>query len=190
MQNAINYSHTMLNELIEQFPNGLFIDATLGNGNDAIHILKHPKFTGTLLAFDIQPQALQTSQTKITQLNIAAHRYQLIGDSHANVDQYLAIDASLQGAIFNLGYLPKGNHQITTQADSTIQALEKMQGYLVKNGKIILVVYPGHQAGQIEKVRLLEELSQWPQETFQILQYQFINQINNPPFVIIIEKTI
>lgn len=188
MLNAIQYSHFILDELIQHFPKGQFIDATLGNGHDSLYLMQHPDFKGSLLAFDIQEQALETSQAKINQINTTAKTHQFILDSHANIEQYLENDAQIHGAIFNLGYLPKGDHSITTRADSTMEALEKMQRYLVKGGKIIVVVYPGHPEGQIEKERLLQELPSWPQTFFQVLQYQFINQANNPPFVLIIER--
>ena len=59
---------------------------------------------------------------------------------------------------------------------------------LVKGGQIIIVVYSGHPEGQLEKTSLMEALSTWPQEAFQVLQYEFINQRNNPPMVLIVEK--
>ncbi|MGO4937067.1 tRNA (mnm(5)s(2)U34)-methyltransferase [Fundicoccus sp. Sow4_H7] len=188
MLNAIQYSHFILDELIQHFPKGQFIDATLGNGHDSLYLMQHPDFKGSLLAFDIQEQALETSQAKINQINTTATNHQFILDSHANIEQYLENDAQIHGAIFNLGYLPKGDHSITTRADSTMEALEKMQRYLVKGGKIIVVVYPGHPEGQIEKERLLQKLPSWPQTFFQVLQYQLINQANNPPFVLVIER--
>lgn len=53
---------------------------------------------------------------------------------------------------------------------------------------IIIVVYSGHPAGKIERDQLLDVLKDWSQEEYSILQYNFINQKNNPPFTLVIEK--
>lgn len=187
MLKALHYSKDLLNALVSEFPHGTFVDATLGKGNDLISILRHSNFTGKVLGFDIQEQAIQS-----TEENIYTHKidgdYQLIQKSHSYLTDYLEKDEKIHGAIFNLGYLPGGDHTITTQATSTLMALEEMGRRLVKNGQIIIVVYSGHPAGQIEKEALFSALKEWPQDDFQVLQYEFINQRNNPPMVLVIEK--
>ncbi|MDU1490569.1 MAG: class I SAM-dependent methyltransferase, partial [Staphylococcus epidermidis] len=52
----------------------------------------------------------------------------------------------------------------------------------------ILVIYHGHEEGKIEKEALLEFLQNFDQNKAHILQYQFINQKNNAPFICAIEK--
>lgn len=187
MLKALHYSKDLLRTLVAKFPEGTFIDATLGKGNDLLSILSQPDFTGKVLGFDIQKEALETTQAKIDTQAFQAS-YQLIQNSHASLANYLDQDELIHGAIFNLGYLPGGDHTITTQANSTIEAIDEMGKRLVKGGQIIIVVYSGHPEGQLEKASLMEALSTWPQEAFQVLQYEFINQRNNPPMVLIIEK--
>lgn len=189
MLNALRYSQHLLKELVEQFPAGNFIDATLGNGNDFNTILSHPSFKGKAFGFDIQPDALSATRELLERhAERLSGDYQLIQDSHAKIDDYLPEELPLHGAIFNLGYLPGGDHTITTQYDSTLLALKQITQRLVKKGRVIVVIYSGHPAGQIEKNELLHELSQWPQEAFQVLQYGFINQRNSPPITLVIEK--
>ena len=50
------------------------------------------------------------------------------------------------------------------------------------------VVYPGHREGLIEREKLLEFLSTISQGRVNVLKMEFINQVNNPPLVIAIEK--
>lgn len=189
MKSALHYSHELLDNLIQRFSSDLFIDATLGNGNDLAFILKHPHFKGQILGFDIQTQAIDKTKQKLKDLHLdTKDNYQLIQDSHANLNQYISNETKIGGAIFNLGYLPGGNHDITTLFDSTIQAIETISTYLNKHGQIILVVYHGHEEGKVESEQLLNALSQWPQEKWQVLTYQFINQINRPPYLIVVEK--
>jgi 16S rRNA C1402 N4-methylase RsmH len=161
---------------------GRFIDATCGNGHDTKFLADLAGEKGHVYSFDIQQEAIESARQNTVQYkNIT-----FINDSHANIDQY--IDTMLNGAMFNLGYLPKGDKNITTQAESTIEALYKIFNQLEVGGRIVLVVYHGHPEGQIEKEALLSELSTWTQESAQVLEYRFINQKNHAPFIICIEK--
>jgi hypothetical protein len=53
---------------------------------------------------------------------------------------------------------------------------------------IVLVIYHGHPGGAIERDQVLNFVQTIDQKKAHVLQYQFINQINQPPFVIAIEK--
>lgn len=184
MLNALTYSHHLLDKLIESFPEGNFVDATLGKGNDAYYIASHPSFNGHVYGFDVQDKAIQLSKKKFN--NQYKRKVSFIHDSHAHVDQYLP--ATIHGAIFNLGYLPGGDESITTLPESTLKSVHHLLELLEVHGQIILVVYWGHDNGKIEKEHLLNHLSSLNQYFYQVLTYQFINQINQPPFVIVIEK--
>ena len=96
--------------------------------------------------------------------------------------------AALKAAMFNLGYLPRGDKSITTTPASTMLAIQKLFDRLADGGRIIIVVYHGHPGGKTERDVLMEQLSQWPQKEAQILKYQFINQKNDAPFLLCIEK--
>ena len=187
MLKALHYSKELLRALVAQFPNGTFIDATLGKGNDLISVLTHPNFTGTVLGFDIQAEAIKATQEQIN-AQLFSGDYRLIHDSHSNLMNYIDHEKLLNGAIFNLGYLPGGDHSITTKANTTLLAIEEISQRLVRKGQIIIGVYSGHPSGQFEKDALFQTLSEYAQEEFQVLQYEFINQKNNPPMVIVVEK--
>ncbi len=184
--NALHYSQHILNDLIKRFNQGIFIDGTIGNGHDIHRIVSHKDFKGHVYGFDIQAAAIEATRLKLASEDPAA--YTLIQDSHAQIANYLSPTDSIHGAIFNLGYLPGGDHTITTQADQTLLAVQEIADRLVKGGQIILVVYTGHPSGQIESEQLLEQLRHLPQEDFQVLTYQFINQKNQPPYLIVIER--
>lgn len=184
MLTALSFAHQELGTIIKNYPKGTYIDATLGNGHDSLYILNQKAFTGKILSFDIQEQAIQTCQEKFyDQKNMT-----IIHDSHANLNHYLEPDQVIHGAIFNLGYLPGGNHEITTEFESTYQAIQTIGQHLISKGKIILVVYHGHPQGKKERDLLLQALEQWPQDKYHVLKYQFINQVNHPPFCLVIEK--
>ncbi|MFC3418453.1 class I SAM-dependent methyltransferase [Salinicoccus hispanicus] len=159
------------------------VDATCGNGHDTKFLSECTGETGKVYSFDVQAQALDNARALCESKN----NIEFILDSHAFVDSYIK-DASVKAAMFNLGYLPKGDHTITTSHDSTLPAIDKIFNLLDDGGRIIIVVYHGHPAGKIEKDALLDALSKWPQKEAQILKYQFINQKNDAPFIICIEK--
>ncbi|GGA76352.1 class I SAM-dependent methyltransferase [Ornithinibacillus halotolerans] len=186
MKSILKYSHHLLEEIIT--PGETVIDATCGNGNDTLFLSKLVGETGEVLAFDIQEQAIDNTD----QLLVENHctNVSLILDSHANIENYLTEDlrGKIGGAIFNLGYLPKSDKSIITRGESTIKAINTILHYLKKNGRIILVVYYGHEGGVEEKNSILKSVIALDQKQFNVLQYGFINQKNNPPFIIAIQK--
>ena len=67
----------------------LCIDATMGNGNDTLLLSRLCGEKGHVLAFDIQELALAHTRERLEKEN-AAHNYELILDSHANMGNYAA----------------------------------------------------------------------------------------------------
>ena len=52
------------------------------------------------------------------------NRAKLYLDSHENMDEY-AEAGSVDGIYFNFGYLPGGDHNLATKADTSVKAIEK-----------------------------------------------------------------
>ena len=110
--------------------------------------------------------------------------FTFILDSHANIDKYIKPKVDL--VIFNLGYLPKGDKNITTTWDSTITAIKKSLEILSPRGKIFITVYPGHPAGELESEKITEFLANLDYKKYTVLKMNFVNKINNPPYVLVI----
>ena len=175
IQNAQKFSHSMLQECIN--PGDCVIDATMGKGNDSIFLSKLVQAEGTVFAFDIQEAALIRTNEKIQELD-TKENIQLICDSHANLSTY--VQQPIQAAIFNLGYLPGSDKSIITTPDSTIRAIKSMME--------LLVCYWGHEGGDTELSQLQNFLPTLDQHEWTVLQYQFINQQNQPPICFVIER--
>ncbi|GGB61530.1 putative rRNA methylase YtqB [Lentibacillus populi] len=184
IKNIIAFSHQLLRESVQ--PGDIVIDATAGNGHDTVFLSNLVGENGHVLAFDIQAKAIEAVRMKLTEQHIENTR--IIHDSHENVAVYLNEVDRIGGAIFNLGYLPGGDKSIITHGESTIIAVETILELLKNNGVIVLVIYHGHKGGVQEKEAVLQYVKQLDQQKFNALQYGFINQINNPPFIIAIEK--
>ncbi|HOD61626.1 MAG TPA: class I SAM-dependent methyltransferase, partial [Bacilli bacterium] len=82
----------------------------------------------------------------------------------------------------------KGSKQICTTAKTTLIALKKAIRLLDVGGICVLVFYPGHREGKIEAQEVGEYLKTLDQKEFDIIKYEFINQINMPPFLIALER--
>jgi glyoxylase-like metal-dependent hydrolase (beta-lactamase superfamily II) len=90
--------------------------------------------------------------------------------------------------MLNLGYLPGGDHAIRTQAESSLDALQKSLKILNPGGIVSLVFYPGHSGGREELELIKDFLTRLPQNYFEIMSLEFINQVNNPPRLIVVRK--
>lgn len=181
MDKVLSFSKKILKEKIDK--NSVVIDATCGNGNDTLFLAKTK--AKQVYAFDIQEIAIENTKNLLLGYNLI-DRCRIIKDSHENFEKY--IDEKIRAVIFNLGYLPKASHSITTLGEVTKKTLEKMLYKLEKGGVIVIVVYWGHENGKLEKEIVLDFVTNLDQKYFEVLNYQFINQRNNPPFLLAIEK--
>lgn len=160
------------------------VDATAGNGNDTEFLAKLVGDSGSVVAFDIQQAALDATAERLGELN---NHVELILDSHAKVDQY--VKKPIGGAMFNLGYLPYSNDlTVVTKPHSTIEAIHKLLGLLKKGGIITISVYDGHEGGPEERDALTTYVKSLHQGDVHVIRYELLNQRNNPPILVAIEK--
>ncbi|MGL9748785.1 class I SAM-dependent methyltransferase [Enterococcus sp. DIV0170] len=180
---ALRYSHQLLKEIISE--GDYVIDATMGNGNDTLFLAELVGSTGHVYAFDIQEQALQNTCEKLADYT---DRATLFLAGHETIEEKIAVDQPIQAAIFNLGYLPKSDKHVITLPETTKQAMSAILKRLTIGGRMIVVIYYGHEGGEAEKNEVLHFCQALPQEKFSVLNYQFINQKNNPPILLCVEK--
>ncbi|AEV95448.1 class I SAM-dependent methyltransferase [Pediococcus claussenii] len=183
LKNSMQYSHIVLQEIINKGDN--VIDATMGNGHDTQFLAKSVGATGHVYAFDIQQDAINHTKDRLTQLDLISQTT-LINDSHSKIDNY--VSNPISAAIFNLGYLPGNNKSIITHFSTTIPAINSCLRLLKVGGRIAVVCYYGHPGGKDELDHITHYLSQIEQQEFSVLRYEFLNQINQPPILLIIEK--
>lgn len=156
-------------------------DMTVGAGNDSLYILENTNVE-RLYGFDIQKEA----EIKAKNLIGDEPRFIFNLTSHDNIDKY--VKENLDLAIYNLGYLPGGNKEITTQYQSTIKSLEKTLSLLNKEGMVILTIYPGHPAGKIESQKIEAYLTRLDQKKYEIIKITYPSRPKNPPYIIVIQK--
>ena len=178
MKRPLEMAHDFLAQVITQ--EDIVVDATMGNGHDTLFLAKLAK---QVYAFDIQEQALEKTSQRLQEADLT--NVDLILQGHETVDQFVT---EAKAAIFNLGYLPSADKSIITQPQTTIEALDKLCQLLVKGGRIAIMIYYGHEGGDIERDAVMDFVSQLPQQEYTATIYRTLNQINNPPFLVMIEK--
>ena len=178
MKRPLEMAHDFLAQVITQ--EDIVVDATMGNGHDTLFLAKLAK---QVYSFDIQKQALEKTSQRLLEAGLT--NVELILQGHETVDQFVR---EVKAAIFNLGYLPSADKSIITQPQTTLEALDKLCHMLVKGGRIAIMIYYGHDGGDIERDAVLNYVSQLPQQEYTATIYRTLNQINNPPFLVMIEK--
>ena len=165
---------------------GLYIDATMGNGHDTRLLWQMAGEKGRVLAFDIQQKALDETRRLLAQQGLEK-RAELILDGHEHMDRYA--EAEMVDAIcFNFGYLPGGDHDIATRADTSVQAVEKGLRLLKKGGLMSLCIYSGGDTGFEERDRLLAYLKSLPAKEYTVIRNDYYNRDNHPPIPVFIWK--
>ena len=178
MKKPLEMAHDFLAQVITK--DDVVVDATMGNGHDTLFLAKLAK---QVYAFDIQEKALEKTSQRLQEAGLT--NAELILQGHETVDQFVG---EVKVAIFNLGYLPSADKNIITKPQTTIEALEKLCRMLIKGGRIAIMIYYGHEGGDMERDAVMDFVSQLPQQEYTATIYRTLNQINNPPFLIMIEK--
>lgn len=184
LRNARYLSRDIIDELI--LPGDTVVDATMGNGHDTLYLAQKVGADGKVYAFDVQQAALDSTQKRLEENGCADGRAELILDSHANMTRY--VQTAPKCVLFNLGWLPTGDHAITTQTHSTLQAVQAAMEIVQPGGMISVCIYPGHDEGTREKHALVEMLRRADIRKYNILWCDFINQREDSPKVVLIQK--
>lgn len=155
------------------------VDATCGNGNDTLMLSLLSK---KVYAFDIQKKAIEKTNDLLKRNNI--NNVTLINDSNELINKYLNdFKGKISLVIYNLGYLPNGNKNITTNRKSTLTSIKKAFNMLNSKGIILVVFYP-HEEGKKEKEVVLDYLNK---NDIKYIKYTNTDNIN-APFLIEIRK--
>jgi 16S rRNA C1402 N4-methylase RsmH len=187
MERILPFARQLLENAVN--PGDIAVDATLGNGHDTVFLAGLVGENGTVYGFDVQEEAILASKERLTQLGLM-NRVTIFHEGHENLATLIPSShhGKITGAIFNLGYLPGSDKTIVTRPETTISAIEQLLDVMAPEGIIVLVIYHGHEEGAVERDVLLQYCQQLNQKQAHVLQYQFINQQNHPPFIVAIEK--
>lgn len=183
LKNAVNMSHFIMRHASGRINTA--IDATCGNGKDTVLLADLVGAGGRVYAFDIQARALENTRQALAARELL-DRVQLISSSHEVLTRY--VSGPVQAVMFNLGYLPGGDHCLVTGSASTIRAVESALQILDRDGLMTIVVYTGHEGGEEEYEALSHYLNLIPQSCADVLETSYINQANQPASLFVVIK--
>lgn len=183
LKNALMLSHDILNRVVGE--GDVVVDATCGKGVDTVFLSKLVGENGKVYSFDIQEIAIDIAKKNVVTSG-CSDNVEFVLDGHENMDAYV-VDKP-KAVVFNLGYLPTGDHKIATKAHTSVAAIEKAISLVEKNGVVVVVVYSGGDTGFEEKDLVLEFVSKLNPKDCSVMKVDFVNQINNPPVLLCIEK--
>lgn len=160
------------------------IDATMGKGGDTYYLCRKTGESGKVYAFDVQEDALRQTKEKLDKHEMSA---ELILDGHEHMKSYVK-ETEVSCIMFNLGYLPGGDHNLATKTTTTIQAIEAGFDLLKTGGIMSICIYSGGDSGFEERDGVLEYLSKLDDRKYFIARQDFPNKKNNPPMPVFIIK--
>lgn len=153
------------------------IDATLGNGHDTDFLASKFKF---VYSFDIQKEACENYILK------KVNNVKVINDSHHLFNDY--INENVDCIMYNLGFLPGGDKNITTSHNTSLESIEKGLNILNSGGIMTVCIYRGHYEGKIEESCILEFLKSLPKNEFGVMIQSYLNRDKTSPVLVVIEK--
>lgn len=165
----------------------LCVDATCGNGGDTAFLCNLTAPAGRVLAFDVQPEAIRSTRTRLEQANVPAERYELICGSHADLLQYVQ-PGTADAVMFNFGWLPGADHAVFSTAQSSIPALQAALQAVRPGGIVSAILYSGAVIGSEEKQAVLRFLRALPLKSFTVLVCDFANWAETAPLPCLILK--
>lgn len=177
MEKVIDFAKTLIKN--KTGDKKIAVDATCGRGNDTVFLAR---LFENVYAFDIQDEAIVSTITLINNNPFV----KVIKDSHSNICTY--VHDKIDAVMYNLGYLPNGDKNKTTMTDTTISSIKDVLKLLNADGIITIVCYPGHSEGLKESIELEKFLRTLNQKEYDVIKYDFINQINNPPYLLAVRK--
>ena len=166
-------------------PGDRVIDATMGNGHDTLYLCEAVGPEGHVYAFDVQPQAIRSTEERLRESGML-DRVSLFCAGHQEMDRF--VHEKVRAAVFNLGWLPGGSHEVTTRWETTEQAVTQALRLLQPMGVLVLCAYPGHAEGAHELRELIRLFSSLSNREFNVLRQQFLNATPGAPECFVIQK--
>lgn len=173
------------------------VDATCGNGHDTRFLLSALEGAGLapcgqVLAFDIQSRALLSTQNALNErCTNPPVPVTLLQQDHALLAEALqahAPQSSLAVVVYNLGFLPRSDKAVVTQAPSTIASLQAAADLLMPGGIIVAHAYSGHPGGSEECAAVAAWLAALPHNKWLAGEYALTNKPRNPERLFLAQK--
>ena len=174
---AVQLCHEFLTARLQ--PGGLYVDATCGNGHDTEFLCRLAGPAGRVLALDIQPAAVENTNTRLGAAGLGAIGQALVHD-HARLAELVA-PGTADCVLFNFGWLPGADHEVHSTADGSLPALQAALDALKPRGVLAAVLYSGQVIGDSEKQAALGFFRALPLTKYTVLVCEFANWASTAP---------
>ncbi len=183
MLRTTEFAHYLVRQTLE--PGDWAVDATVGNGHDTLFLAELVGPAGHVLGFDVQEAALAAAGRHVDGLS----QVMLVHAGHETLSERLPEEGRerLSAVMFNLGYLPGADHDVTTNTDTTLAGLEQALANLSVGGLVTLVLYPGHPGGA-EEADAVRSFAEDLPDDFAVAHYARINSKRPAPELLAIER--
>ncbi|MBU7007670.1 class I SAM-dependent methyltransferase [Phosphitispora fastidiosa] len=181
-RSTVNIAHGYLKTVVK--PGGVAVDATVGNGSDTLFLAGLVGLNGRVYGFDIQPEAIRRTTEAVIE-NGYSELVKLFEQGHENMGDF--INEPVDAVVFNLGYLPGGDHNIVTAPETTLTGVIAGLNLLKPGGVMCIVMYTGHSGGPEEQERLESYLRHLDKKLYYVCKIDFLNR-NKAPFLLVVEK--
>lgn len=191
----------------------LLLDATAGNGHDTLFLASAatacpPQGRPRVLAFDVQPQALENTRARLAEAGIPCaaeaalwpHAFaspplpgepcvHLVLAGHERLaDALPAIRGRVCAGLFNLGFLPGSDKRIITRPQTTLRALGGALDLLAPHGVLALRLYTGHAGGREEAEAVLAVAAALPRREWRVLALCQHNKPDAGEWLVLVER--
>ena len=183
LKNARYLAAEAMQRLVQ--PGDTVVDATMGNGGDTLFLCRLVGENGHVYAIDIQPEAMARTKERLDVEEICTRvSFSLNGHQHLRE----IVGEPVQAVMFNLGWLPGGNHACTTCVETTLKALQQAVELILPGGMVSVCVYPGHDEGTKELDAVTSFCSMLPVNRYTVLGNRFMNAKQGTPQLFLIQK--
>jgi SAM-dependent methyltransferase len=161
------------------------IDATCGAGRDTLFLARLVGSAGRVWAFDVQHRAM-TSTGDLLRDAGCLQQVTLVCSGH----ELLAVHVRepVRAVVFNLGFMPGGDHGTLTGTETTLAALGQAADLLLPGGILVIAVYTGHPGGAEEGTAVEEWAARLPPRGFNTWKSRQLNRAETAPYLVLVEK--
>lgn len=185
-QSHLDLAHTYWKQLLQKGDTA--IDATCGNGHDTL-FLAELGLLEKLYSIDLQSSALKKAASKIETLPVEMQKcVHWIEGSHAQFPSEIA-KQSVKLIVYNLGFLPGGDKNLTTLLDTTLESVRNALELLAPGGVLSITCYSGHEEGAKEEKALENYLAELPPTEWSYSHLFWPNR-RQAPSLILLQKAV
>lgn len=185
-QSHLDLAHSYWEDLLQR--GDWAIDATCGSGHDTLKLAEmlRSKGDGGVIGIDVQEEAIERTRGLLEMslpppIISCIHLY-----TQSHVDfPLMAAEKPIKLIVYNLGYLPKGDKQLTTMTQTTLESVNKALNLLQSGGAVSITCYPGHLEGAAEEKALLEMAAALPPDLWNVCYHSFPNRTLAPSLIFI-----